>query len=120
MGICGQEVGLGLWAARMSCKRHVMWQQWEVNSRVEAQARGGTRAGTLEPQLSTVALGTSAGAGARQAGCSPDGKVHFGPRLPCCHCSALTELLPLEKIPLFRIPDFLRRRGDRRAAEQQS
>ena len=46
----------------------------------------------------------------------PDGKVHFGPRPPCCLRSALTELLPLEKILFFRIPGFLRRRGDRRAA----
>lgn len=94
-----------------------MWQQWEVNSQVEAQTGGRTRARPLESQPSPVALSTSAGAGTQRAGSAPTERSPLGPGFPA---ASARELLPFEKILFFRIPDFLRRRGDRQAAEQQS
>lgn len=77
----------------MSSKQRVKWQQWEVNSQVEAQLEAGPRPGH-EPQPSTVALGTSAGAGARQAGCAPDERSTLGPGFP-----AASALLSLSYFP---------------------
>lgn len=71
-----------------------MWQQWEVNSQVEAQTGGRTRARPLESQPSPVALSTSAGAGTRRAGSAPTERSTLGPGFP-----AASALLSLSYFP---------------------